>query len=82
MRKGDLVQTGDGYYGIIVGERDVMLGNGLQEIMDNEAWSKLKVLPINLNHEGGAVSNFDALVECRAPCQVRRSFLGRNREKV
>lgn len=81
MRIGDLVQTGDGYYGIIVGERDVMLGNGCQEIMDDEAWSKLQVLPIHVNHEG-AVSNFDALVECRAPCQTGRQFLSRNRGEV
>ena len=72
MRIGDLVQTDDGYYGIIVAEHEVMLGNGCQEIMDDEAWSKLHVLPININHGGDAVSNFDALVEGRAPCQVRR----------
>ena len=72
VKHGDLVQTEDGYYGIVVGERDVLLGNGCQEIMDDEAWSKLQVLPINVFHEG-AVSNFDILVDGRAPCQeIRR----------
>ena len=76
MRKGDLVQTGDGYYGIIVGERIVFLGNGCEEVMDEEAWSKLQVLPINIKVLGPrvpeclATSNFLDLIEGRAPCQT------------
>lgn len=83
MRIGDLVQTGDGYYGIVVAEREVMLGNGCQEIMDDEAWSNLRVLPINVYQEGtGAVSNFDALVEGRAPCQQLVHFHGRVARRI
>ncbi len=80
MRRGDLVVTADGYYGIVVGEREVFLGNGLQEIMIPEDWPRLKVLPINVNHEDGAVSNFDALVEGRAPCQAMPVLGSESRE--
>lgn len=48
----------------------MLLGNGCQEIMDDEAWAKLKALPINVQHETGAASNFDLLIEGRAPCQM------------
>lgn len=67
-KKGDLVQTDDGYYGIVVDDHVVFLGNGLEEQMNDESWNALKPVGINVFQEGG-VSNFDALVEGRAPCQ-------------
>lgn len=62
MQQGALVLTEDGYYGIVVGRRDVFLGNGLQEVLDDRAWEALRPLPININHEGG-VCNFRELLE-------------------
>ena len=62
MQQGALVLTEDGYYGIVVGRRDIFLGNGLQEVLDDRAWEALRPLPINVNHEGG-VCNFRELLE-------------------
>lgn len=53
MQQGALVLTEDGYYGIVVGRRDLFLGNGLQEVLDDRAWDALRPVPINVNHEGG-----------------------------
>ena len=61
MQQGDLVLTEDGYYGIVVGSRDVFLGNGCQEIFDDEGWAKLRPLPINVAHESGG-ANFAELL--------------------
>ena len=61
MQQGDLVLTEDGYYGIVVGSRDVFLGNGCQEILDDEAWAKLRPLPINVSRESGG-ANFAELL--------------------
>ena len=64
MQLGALVLTEDGYYGIVVGHREVFLGNGLQEVLDDQAWNAyaLRPLPINVNHDGG-FSNFLELFE-------------------
>ena len=62
MQQGVLVLTEDGYYGIVVGHRDVFLGNGLQKVLDDRARDALRPLPINVNHEGG-VCNFRELLE-------------------
>ena len=62
MQLGALVLTEDGYYGIVVGHREVFLGNGLQEVLDDQAWNALRPLPINVNHEGG-FGNFLELLE-------------------
>ena len=62
MQLGALVLTEDGYYGIVVGHREIFLGNGLQEVFDDQAWNALRPLPINVNHEGG-FSNFLELLE-------------------
>lgn len=67
-KKGDLVQTEDGYYGIIVDDHVVLLGNGCEEKMIPEQWNQLKRLPLNIFQEG-AVANFVELIESRAPCQ-------------
>jgi hypothetical protein len=79
MRRGDLVLTEDGYYGILATDNSVFLGNGCEEIMDAKQMAALKVMPINVFHEGvTAASNFLDLVENRAPCQEsteqRRQF--------
>ena len=65
MQLGALVLTEDGYYGIVVGRRDVFLGNGLQEVLDDLAWASLRPLPINVNHESG-ISNFLELLQKEA----------------
>ena len=65
MQLGALVLTEDGYYGIVVGHREVFLGNGLQEVLDDQAWNALRPLPINVNYEGGA-SNFLELLQKEA----------------
>jgi hypothetical protein len=62
MQLGALVLTEDGYYGIVVGHREIFLGNGLQEVLNDQAWNALRPLPINVNHEGG-FSNFLELLE-------------------
>ena len=62
MQLGAFVLTEDGYYGIVVGHREIFLGNGLQEVLDDQAWNALRPLPINVNHEGG-FSNFLELLE-------------------
>ncbi len=62
MQLGAFVLTDDGYYGIVVGHRDLFLGNGLQEVLDDQAWDALRPLPINVNHEGGT-SNFLELLQ-------------------
>ena len=70
MRKGNLVRTADGYYAIVVGDHLVFLGNGCEEVLDDEAWAKLEALPLNIFQTDSAVSNFLELIEGRAPCQV------------
>ena len=68
MRLGNLVLTEDGYYGIVVGHREIFLGNGLQEVLDDQAWAKLRPLPINVNHESGT-ANFGELLDERRNLQ-------------
>lgn len=68
FRRGDLVLTDDGYYGIIVTEDSVLLGNGCEEILDDLQISRLKQLPINVSFDCG-VSNFLELIENRTLCQ-------------
>jgi hypothetical protein len=59
-RKGDLVITEDGYYGIVVRDDTVLLANGLEEVFDDLA--DLKVCPINANETHGSAANFIELV--------------------
>jgi len=61
-RKGDLVVTEDGYYGIVINDDTVLLGNGLEQILDYEGMAELKVLPINPSRNQGAAANFIELV--------------------
>ena len=60
MQQGDLVLTEDGYYGIVVGSLDVFLGNGRQEILDEEAWEAAPIADQCLHESGGA--NFAELL--------------------
>ncbi len=69
---GDLVLTEDGYYGIVVGRRDVFLANGLPEVLDDSAWAKLRPLPINVCHVSGT-ANFGELLDGRITFSGRRS---------
>ncbi len=72
LRRGDLVLTDDGYYGIMVKDNEVFLGNGCQEILDAEAITRLRQVPINIFHEGvTATSNFLDMLESRTPAQVQ-----------
>ena len=52
MQLDGLLFTEDGH-GIVVCRRDLFLGNGLQEVLDDRAWDALRPLPINANCEGG-----------------------------
>lgn len=55
-------------------ENSVFLGNGCEEVLDDEEIKRLRIVPINIYHEGvTAASNFLDLVENRAPCQAMRA---------
>jgi len=62
VRIGDLVMTDDGYYGIIVADHEVFLGNGCQQIMDGDAWSKLQSISLNI-YQAGVTANFAELMD-------------------
>ncbi len=73
---GDLVQTQEGYYGIVAGENEVLLGNGLSQRMIPEEFCTLRILPLNIFQDGGS-SNFAELIERpvdAATAERRRKF--------
>ena len=61
-RVGDLVITPEGYYGILKSECEVLLGNGLSMVIEDDELGAFKTVPINANVEYGAVSNFSELL--------------------
>lgn len=65
VRKGDLVLTADGYYGIVISTEDrwVFLGNGLTMVLDHTQFAALKALPMTVDGIGSA--NFVEIVEGR-----------------
>jgi hypothetical protein len=73
----DLVQTPDGYFGIVVAENEVFLGNGLQAVMRPEEFAQLRVCPIT--PEGAAPSNFFELIT-RGPIKDRLNAFDMPRE--
>ena len=70
VRKGALVRTEDGYYGIVVGDRNVFLANGCEEVLDDYAWSQLILMPLNIFDINGASASFVELVENRTVSQL------------
>lgn len=74
LQLGDLVLTCDGYLGIVVGQRDVFLGNGCQAVLSDDEFAALTPLPINTyRSQGMPTANFLELLECRTTAQARRN---------
>ena len=57
---GDLVQTPDGYYAIVVKStlREVFLASGLREQFSRDDWLRLRYLPIRVDGKLCGRANF------------------------
>ena len=59
----------------VVGSRDVFLGHRCQEVLDDEAWARLRPLPIHVLHESGDADCVDLLRKARQRRQQFKSII-------
>jgi hypothetical protein len=59
---GDLVLTPDGYYGIVINERQIRLGVGLVWTVEAEMWPKVRKVSVHESGRDSMTANFATLV--------------------
>lgn len=62
LKRGDLILTPDGYYGIYLGGNDVFLGNGLTEPLPPHKLDWCIQIPIR-NGIPGTTANFEEILK-------------------
>jgi hypothetical protein len=72
LNRGDLVRTSDGYYGIVLEVRVVLLGNGLEQVLDEQEWAACVAMPITPYETNGPTANFLEMLDGRTPTQQAR----------
>jgi hypothetical protein len=72
-KRGDLVVTNDGYYGIVLTESIVALSNGCEAVLSPDEFRRLTILPLKRPvgdiRESQGVASFIELVEGRLVTQ-------------
>jgi hypothetical protein len=59
---GDLVVTPDGYYGIVINERQIRLGVGIVWTVEPGMWPKVRRLSVHESGRDDMTANFATLV--------------------
>lgn len=74
-KRGDLVVTPDGYYGIVTSDDTVALSNGCEAVLEPDEFKRLTTLPLKRPvggiQDSHSVANFIELVEGRLVTQPR-----------